>query len=179
MYNGLGHRVGKTIGASAEVMLPTDKLNTLTINPSKKVEDTIDLTKQYHNLLQRTEDNNTTIFIWDGNVLRATGNSNNTSNSVNDDTGSNNYNQYLQDDLGSPIRFFSPNGDMEEIYSYDEFGQKLQLNKESNRDISQPFTYIGYQRDEVANTYYAQAREYKAEIGRFVGEDIIKGSIAY
>ena len=146
MYNGLGHRVGKTIGAPVEVSLPTDKLNTLTINPTKKIEDTIDLTKQYHNLLQRTEDNNKTTFIWDSNVLRATGadsNKNSNDNSGNNDiagsgnTNMNNYNQYLQDELGSPIRLFSPNGDMEEIYSYDEFGQELyyiQREKEQQAD---------------------------------------------
>jgi len=182
MYNGLGHRVGKTIGAPVEGSLPTDKLANLTINPMKRIEDTIDLTKQYHNLLQRTEDNNTTSFTWDSNVLRATGNSNNTSNSVNDGTGNNNYNQYLQDELGSPIRLFSPNSDVEEIYSYDEFGQELHHKQGTNSQCASavnPFTYTGYQRDSIANTYYAQAREYKPEVGRFTGEDIIKGSIVY
>ena len=176
MYNGLGHRVGKTIGAPVEVMLPTDKLVTLTINPTKKIEDTIDLTKQYHNLLQRTEDSGTTSFTWDSNVLRATRaeDDNGTNGEYITNTGNNNYNQYLQDELGSSIRFFSPNGDMEEIYSYDEFGQET-IN--SQKDFMQPFTYTGYQRDSVANTYYAQAREYKPEAGRFTGEDIIKGQV--
>lgn len=41
----------------------------------------------------------------------------------------------------------------------------------------QPFTYTGYQGDGVADTYYVQAREYKSEMGRFTGEDIIKGNI--
>ena len=54
-YNGLGHRVGKSIGSPVEPNLPTNKLQDLTINPTKQVEDTIDLTKQYHNLLQRTD----------------------------------------------------------------------------------------------------------------------------
>jgi len=153
------------------------------------MEDTIDLTKKYHNLLQRTEDSNTTSFTWDSNVLRATGNSNNTSNNAKI-SDSNSYNQYLQDELGSPIRLFSPNGDMEEIYSYDGFGQEMQYvqrkkgqqaDQFANQQASiiQPFTYTGYQRDSVANTYYAQAREYKPEVGRFTGEDIIKGSIVY
>jgi len=120
MYNGLGHRVGKTIGVPVGVMLPTDKLATLTINPMKKIEDTIDLTKQYHNLLQRREDSNVTSVTWDSNVLREIG----TEGSSGNGNTSSNYNQYLQDDLGSPIRFFSPNGDIEEIYSYREFGEE-------------------------------------------------------
>ena len=152
--------VGRAIGAPVEPMLPTDKLERLIINPMKQIEDTIDLTKQYHNLLQRTEGSNTTAYTWDSNVLHAVGGENN-----------NTY-QYLQDELGSPIRLVDENGIEQEIYGYDEFGGAL-LN---NNQISwQPFTYTGYQKDNIANTYYAQAREYKAEVGRFTGEDMIKG----
>ena len=79
---------------------------------------------------------------------------------------------------------------MEEIYSYDEFGQETHYNQRekgqqadqfANQQASttQPFAYTGYQRDSVANTYYAQEREYKPEAGRFTGEDIIKGDIVY
>ena len=42
----------------------------------------------------------------------------------------------------------------------------------------QPFGYTGYQYDKTAGTYYAQAREYRAELGRFAGRDIIKGNTA-
>ena len=41
----------------------------------------------------------------------------------------------------------------------------------------QPFGYTGYRYDNVANTYFAQAREYVPGMGRFAGEDWIKGSI--
>ena len=124
-YNGLGHRTGKTIGA-------------------KHIEDVLDITKQYHNLLQRTEGNETTAYTWDTNLLLANGN------------------PYLIDDLGSPIRF----GD--EAYSYDEFGF-------SPTSATQPFSFTGYQTDEVAGTLYAQAREYTPQIGRFAGEDTVRG----
>lgn len=39
----------------------------------------------------------------------------------------------------------------------------------------QLFGYTGYQRDATAGTYYAQAREYLAESGRFAGQDLIAG----
>ena len=39
----------------------------------------------------------------------------------------------------------------------------------------QPFGYTGYQYDRTAGTYYAQAREYRAELGRFAAVDTIKG----
>ncbi len=41
----------------------------------------------------------------------------------------------------------------------------------------QPFGYTGYRYDNIADTYFAQAREYVAGVGRFAGEDWIKGSI--
>ena len=50
-------------------------------------------------------------------------------------------------------------------YGYDEFGQDLYR----NQGQIQPFGYTGYQSDRIAETYYAQAREYRAELGRFAG----------
>ena len=55
-------------------------------------------------------------------------------------------------------------------YGYDEFGQNLYR----NQGQIQPFGYTGYQSDRIAGTYYAQAREYRAELGRFAAEDLIK-----
>ena len=170
-YNGLGHRAGKTTGSPIEPSLPTSKLQDLTINPTKQIEDTIDLTKQYHNLLQRTEDNQTTAYTWDNNVLHAVGAGTSTS-----EQNTNHY-QYLQDELGSPIRVLGEEN-QQEVYEYDEFGQET-VNNSHQAEMIQPFTYTGYQKDSVANTYYAQAREYKAGAGRFTSEDIIKGNGAY
>ena len=39
----------------------------------------------------------------------------------------------------------------------------------------QPFGYTGYQRDNIAGSYYAQAKEYQADAGRFLGIDRIVG----
>ena len=124
----MGHRTGKTIGD-------------LELNPTKHIDDVLDITKQYHNLLQRAEGNETTAYTWDTSLLLA------------DDK------PYLIDELGSPIRF----GD--EAYSYDEFGF-------AENNSTQPFSFTGYQTDEVAGTLYAQAREYAPQIGRFTSEDI-------
>ena len=77
---------------------------------------------------------------------------------------------YLQDELGSPIRLMDKDGDLEESYGYDEFGQGLY----GNQGIVQPFGYTGYQPDRIAGTYYAQAREYRTELGRFAVVDPIK-----
>ena len=48
-----------------------------------------------------------------------------------------------------------------------------------NQGKVQPFGYTGYQRDETAGTYYAQAREYLTENGRFAEQDLISGVIEY
>ena len=83
-------------------------------------------------------------------------------------------NYYLQDDLGSPIRLANQNGELQDSYGYDEFGQDLY----GNQGIVQPFGYTGYQPDRIAGTYYAQAREYRPGLGRFAAVDTIKGFTA-
>jgi len=124
-YNGMGHRVGKVDG----------------MNPTAHIDDVLDLTASYHNLLMRGEDH----FVWDTGLLR-----------INDTP-------YLLDELGSPLRF----GD--EAYAFDEFGQALH----DASAVSQPFGFTGYQHDN--GLYYAQARQYSPEIGRFISEDLVKG----
>ncbi len=141
-YNGLGHRVGKTAG------------------PETKIQYTIDLTKSYHNLLQKEEGGDVQTYLWDGNIAGIVG----------DNSRRGRY--YLNDELGSPIRLLSESGEPEESYGYDEFGQDLY----GNQGATQPFGYTGYQADRTAGTYYAQAREYRAELGRFAAVDTIKGA---
>ena len=57
-------------------------------------------------------------------------------------------------------------------YGYDEFGQNLYR----NQGQIQPFGYTGYQSDRIAETYYAKAREYRAELGRFAERDALRYS---
>lgn len=139
-YNGLGHRVSRSIGGSG-------------VNPTKQIDDVLDLTKQYNNLLERQEDGAITTYMWDGNLLFST-----------TDTQAQ---TYLLDDLGSPIRVG------QETYAYDEFGNTLY-------DLSQaeqPFGFTGYQHDSIGGTWFAQGREYDPRNGRFISEDIIKGFV--
>ena len=37
--------------------------------------------------------------------------------------------------------------------------------------------FTGYMYDDISGTYFAQAREYMTEIGRFAGRDIVKEAI--
>ena len=163
-YNGLGHRVGKQEG-----VLPKEKLEKLDpqrrvgmeIGNSRQITYTLDLTRQYYNLLERTEESQSQRYFWDGNVAAY------------EENGERNY--YLQDELGSPIRIEDSAGTIKESYGYGAFGEDLY----QNHGEMQPFGYTGYQRDEIAGTYYAQAREYLAESGRFAGQDLIVGFAEY
>ncbi|WP_274970969.1 hypothetical protein [Lachnoanaerobaculum orale] len=80
---------------------------------------------------------------------------------------------YLQDELGSTIRLLEHGGECQAVYGYDEFGEDTY----NTQGKMQPFSYTGYRYDKVADTYFAQAREYVPGVGRFAGEDWIKGSI--
>ncbi len=78
---------------------------------------------------------------------------------------------YFQDELGSPLRLSGVDGSLGEAYGYDEFGRDLYENQWEAR----PFGYTGYQYDSITGTYYAQAREYKPDAGRFAEMDVIGG----
>ena len=87
----------------------------------------------------------------------------------------------MQDDLGSPIRVLGEEGIEQEVYGYDEFGQETinihnhgQEQGRGSLGFIQPFTYTGYQKDNISNTYYAQAREYQAGVGHFASKDVDK-----
>jgi len=156
-YDGLGHRVGKTVGGTGMDGLQTG-LETQIFAPVREVNYRIDLTRQYHNLLQKTEEGSRQIYLWDSNAA-----------GLLEDGETEKQYYYLQDELGSPVRLLYQNGEVKESYGYDEFGQ------ERYQTRSQPFGYTGYQQDPESKTYFAQARYYQPETGRFLSQDIIPG----
>ena len=151
-YNALGQRTGRTANEGREDYL-------------------LDLTKPYHNLLELQKGKQTQIFFWDFNAA------------VMEDE-KRNLQYYLQDELGSPLRVLYRNG-YGEAYGYDEFGTELyesdSIKEEKTRKKygkqgeNQPFGYTGYRYDNISGSYFAQAREYMPEVGRFISEDIIHG----
>ena len=165
-YNGLGHRVGKLEGTLSRGKLegldPRNGIKAETeIGNLTQIHYTIDLTREYHNLLEKTEGEKRQTYFWDGNVASY------------EENGRQRY--YLQDELGSPLRIEDELGEIKESYGYGAVGEDLY----GNQGEMQPFGYTGYQRDKLAGTYYAQAREYQADEGRFAGRDIIKGQASY
>ena len=150
-YNGLGHRVGQTIASgNADV--------------TQTIRYTLDLTRQYHNLLQKTGNGLDQTYFWDGNVAGM------------EENGRDHF--YFQDDLGSPMRLADEGGRSEEVYGFDEFGNDIRTAKDIFKDSLQSFGFTGYQMDSVGALYFAQARRYDAGVGRFISEDFIKGHIA-
>ncbi|SFG84986.1 RHS repeat-associated core domain-containing protein, partial [Lachnospiraceae bacterium C7] len=88
------------------------------------------------------------------------------------------------DDLGSTMRMSNGAGVVQATYGYDEFGQEILdgINTLKNAlgkvaDLVNPFGFVGYQLDNVADDYFAEAREYRPEEGRFSGTDKVRGFI--
>ena len=167
IYDGLGNRIGNKEHRVDKYDLrdiSKDILQELDIVSEE--EYLLDITRPYHNLLQKNEKfrniEHSQSFIWDYNTVFM---------EDKDKTYT-----YLQDELGSPMRLLEL-GETEEtkqmVYGYDEFG--VDTYKMQGR--IQPFGYTGYRHDKVADTYFAQAREYIPSVGRFGREDWIKGNI--
>ena len=78
---------------------------------------------------------------------------------------------YLFDALGSPVSLSKPDGTLQARYLWDAWGN---LRSEVGASSS-IFGFTGYQRDDVTRLYYAGARFYQPEIGRFVNEDPFGG----
>ena len=150
-YNGLGHRMGQSIATGDAATART-------------IRYTLDLTRQYHNLLQKTGNGPDQIYFWDGNVAGM------------EEEGRDHF--YFQDDLGSPMRLTDEAGRSEEAYGFDEFGNDIRTAKDIFQDSMQSFGFTGYQMDSAGGLYFAQARRYDAGAGRFVSEDFLKGHIA-
>lgn len=151
-YNGLGQRTGRRTNEKQEDYL-------------------LDLTRAYHNLLGLETGEERQNFYWDFGVA-----------AMEDKDRMPRY--YLQDELGSPLRVLYGNGNGN-IYGYDEFGGELYEVPDPEKEVSnrysrqgegQPFGYTGYRYDAVGGTYFAQAREYKTELGRFTAEDVVRGN---
>ena len=153
-YNGLGHRVRQTFGDSE------------LFENRRQIDDLIDPTKPFHNLLQRNEapiireflepnheSAKISTFTYDFGVL---------SGQIDDKQI-----HYLHDDLGSPIRTTSDHWINEEVLSYDEFGVPFHNIENTNST----FTFTGYQFDPVSDTYFSPSRAYNPELGRFISED--------
>ncbi len=130
----------------------------------------LDLTRQYNNMLWLERNKKKQRFYWDSNV------------SVMEEKGRKPQ-YYLQDEMGSVLRILYDNGNGDR-YGYDEFGRDAHVLEQevktepsyTRQGAGQPFGYTGYRYDGVTGAYFAQAREYRPESGRFLAEDLARGS---
>ncbi|MHB1167463.1 MAG: RHS repeat-associated core domain-containing protein, partial [Carboxydocellales bacterium] len=86
----------------------------------------------------------------------------------------------LQDELGSVVKLIGEDGKKSSHYNYDEFGRPEGAVK---FDPNWPgpdnaVGYTGYSYDYFAVLYYANARYYMPEVGRFISEDPWNGTLA-
>lgn len=194
-YNGLGQRVGRTVSTGNDSVI-NNAINAVSSVYSADGEEEdyiLDLTRPYHNLLEIRKGSHCQSFFFDGGVA-----------AMEEDGGSfasaagserrclPGLHYYLHDELGSPMRvsgYRAESGSFAGIsdyltYGYDEFGNDLGKvpeetgipNPYDRQGAEQPFGYTGYRYDGISGSYFAQAREYKPEAGRFTAEDVIKGN---
>ena len=149
IYNGLGKRVS-------------------VVNPTEKIEYLLDLTKDYHNMLERSVNGEVETYTYDSNVVSMS------------KQGQDYF--YMHDEFGTGMYLTGTDGMAVSSYAYDEFGRtidpitgkqkKTDYTKQGN--IIQPLAFTGYQHDEMTDSYYAQARYYDAGAGRFISRDNAK-----
>ena len=170
-YDGMGNRIGcreykfESKGLGEDRLKSINELDLAKKEPVYEERYVLDRTRPYNNMLQRSmsdkEKEQTQSYAWDFNAVFM--------------EEEEKVYTYLNDELGSTIRLLEKEGKSQTIYGYDEFGKDTY----GTQGQVQPFGYTGYRYDTVADTYFAQAREYIAGVGRFGGEDWIKGSIGY
>ena len=159
-YNGLGFRVGLE-------------------RPNEKIEYLCDITRDSYNVLERTVNGVSEFFAYDDKVVSI--------------SRRNESSYYLQDEMGSTNWMTGTDGLAYESYAYDEFGTQIDkytkdihsgkgirknYNYTKDGNNIQPFTFTGYQKDEVSDLYFAQARYYDDNVGRFTAEDQMRGLVA-
>lgn len=122
----------------------------------QKLQYILDYTRPFHNILERRTGEETEQYLWDNRLLEQSGEG-----------------YYFEDIIGTPTRITDKNGKSVKCFSFDEFGN-INSKYDSNR---YPFGFTGYQLDHNTGLYYAQARYYKKEHGRFISKDPLIGSI--
>jgi len=188
-YNGFKNRIKKlenlqNLQGLQNIQSDTNAVNIANVpDPCSEVKYVLDMTRPYDNLLatkgvsgQGQVNDQCQNFVWGNSVLFAS-QSTSTGSSHNPDSHDSFY--YLHDHLSSPIRLLgnegSDNGnDNNHIFAYDEFGVPEVGGNRPAHGFENPFGFTGYQTDNIAEMYYAQARYYAPTIGRFGAEDPIK-----
>ena len=146
--NGFGMRTMATEGRREETFSVQQYVN--------------DITRNHWNLLQMEKDDHLQSYFWDGTPSAL----------IDHDPAGAASSFLLPDELGSPMSLLSGKGSVRQTYAYDEFGR----DHSDRADVLQPFSYTRHPYDDIAGAYFAQAREYFPDQGRFGGKDRVKGT---
>ena len=153
-YNGFRNRIRKLENFHSDI-----NATTIASVPCNEVRFILDMTKTYDNLISikfsHSQDQN---FVW-GNSLLSSEGANATQNF-----------HYLHDHIWSPVRFLG-NNSADEATAFDEFGINTKKNEQQKEHFNNPFGFTGYQTDDIANLYFANARGYLPTIGIFNAQD--------
>lgn len=153
VYNGAGQRVGEEFCKAADGSASGLKY-------SEKTDYYLDMTRQYHNLLQKNGAEKTQTFFWDDGIV-----------AMSEDKEK--FCCYFKDEHGSPVRLLDIEGQVLQNYSYDEFGRNRNPRQECP---IQPFGFLCYTHDQISDGYFAHVRGYRPDIGRFLARDLLPGS---
>lgn len=129
----------------------------------KDIDYILDITKEYHNLLQLEENGVTQHYIWD---LDAAYVKQSTKYGF-DGPEEEEIGFYFQDEHGSTVRIVDNKGKTKEVNGYDEFGNSI-LKKEKRY---QAFSYAGYQMDKISGNYFVEARYYNPDTAQMLSQD--------
>ena len=88
----------------------------------------------------------------------------------------NQYYFYVKNHLGDIMGIVDSENNMIVSYSYDAYGNILEIKDFSTNGLSSVnhYTYRGYRFDAETNLYYLNSRYYSPSLGRFISEDDIK-----
>ncbi|HAV42503.1 TPA: hypothetical protein DCX15_00600 [bacterium] len=89
---------------------------------------------------------------------------------------------YIPDALGSIRALVDGSGHTRQMYEYDAFGEIKIFDQEGipipmYKAIKNPYTFTGREYDPESGLYYYRARYYDPRLGRFLQEDVFKGSL--
>ncbi|MCL2493543.1 MAG: hypothetical protein FWF33_05835, partial [Clostridiales bacterium] len=126
----------------------------------------LDALKPYENVLMTYSGSGSVRYVWGNELISA-------------DTVGVDPTYYLHDELRSLVRTVDVDGGSLSRFDYDEFGVHMPGAQDGFATGGEPFSeelfgFTGYQLDPITGLYYAQARYYMPQAGRFMSADPIK-----